>query len=173
MPNKMFSPFGFFPKKKRNPVPPENGIMFLPDFTDYVTDGFTAYASSELAAFPAWEALNLIQNTSDYWISGAGAVTEILGAKCDQLYPVYKYTIRAMSSASVVSRMPKDFLFQGTVNGVDFVTLDTITGETGWVADELREFRPANVGLYNEYRLLITANNGNSYYSLGTLALYS
>lgn len=54
-------------------------------------------------------------------------------------------------------RVPSEWKFQG-YDGSDWVTLDSRTGETGWVAGERRYYEFINDTAYEAYRLYVTAN---------------
>lgn len=49
-----------------------------------------------------------------------------------------QYAVRGRSDANDGS--PKDWTFEGSLNGSDWTTLDTVTSETGWANGELRAF---------------------------------
>jgi hypothetical protein len=175
MPNKMFSPFGFFPKKKGNSLPPENGIMFLPDFTGFETDGFVITDSGGLSGAEAWEALNSLHSPQDTFYGTVNLFPWFIAVECDRQYPVYEYSVRGISATSVLDRNPKDWELQGSNDGADWVTLHSVINEPEFLTDELRIYTPSAVGMYSHYRFYCSqSQRGTSGYSaLGTLRLFS
>lgn len=56
------------------------------------------------------------------------------------------------------TRVPTEWKFQG-YDGSNWVTLDSRTGETGWITGERRYYEFINETAYQAYRLYITAND--------------
>ena len=64
-------------------------------------------------------------------------------------------------SVSAVNRTPKSIKFYGSNDGIEWTELDARTHETGWVANEERQFEFVNETAYAKYRIEFHANNGS------------
>jgi hypothetical protein len=71
------------------------------------------------------------------------------------------------------SQAPRDWTFQGW-DGTGWVTLDTRASETGWTAGVARAYDipVASRGPYTQYRLNISANNGDTYTAVEGLEFF-
>ncbi len=72
------------------------------------------------------------------------------------------------------ARAIKDFTVSGSTDGSTWSVLSTITGETGWIANETRTYTPSVITAgYNYFKLAWTDNNGDITWSqLGEIYLY-
>jgi len=74
------------------------------------------------------------------------------------------------------TRMIKDWTFEGSNTGAwagEEVTIDTVSGETGWGDTEQRLFDcSSNTTAYLHHRIKATANNGDTVKSIAQLELY-
>jgi hypothetical protein len=75
---------------------------------------------------------------------------------------VNKYTIKASNLSADMLNYPKNWTFEGSNDGVNWVVLDTRTNETGWTVSQKREYAFNNMTGYRYYRINITANNKDS-----------
>ena len=132
--------------------------------------------SSELnAGNAAWKVFDHIV-TAGWQSSGVG--TQWLEYHFDTTKTVTTYSIIGTSSGfdGDPTRAPKDWTFEASNTGAwggEEVTLDTVTGETGWTSGVPRKFSFANTTAYSYYRLVMTDNNGNgSYYCVIELTLH-
>ncbi|RYZ14236.1 MAG: hypothetical protein EOO70_07830 [Myxococcaceae bacterium] len=92
-------------------------------------------------------------NTSSVWIGyewGAG-ITKVVSS----------YEVRYNNGSCCEQRGPKNWTLQGW-NGSTWVTVDTVTNQSGWYANPSRSFSVDTPGAYSRYRLNITADNYNS-----------
>jgi hypothetical protein len=89
---------------------------------------------------------------------------------CPVAYVVYKFNeetvvdglrIRNANDWWPNVRAPKDWTFEGSNDGENWFVLDTRSGETGWTAGEVRDYRVANKIAYEYYKFNCTANNGD------------
>ncbi len=87
---------------------------------------------------------------------------------------VSKYVIYPRLSSPVYSHheCPKDWTFEGSINGTDWNILDTRTDQTTDEATSVRSYNTNNVASYKYYRIYITANNGKSYTDISELRLF-
>jgi hypothetical protein len=77
----------------------------------------------------------------------------------------YKITRRD----DIPNRNPKTWTFKGSNDGTTFTTLDTQTNITWPTTGETKTFTFTNTTAYLYYRLDVTANNGDTYLSVGIL----
>jgi len=66
------------------------------------------------------------------------------------------------SSTDYPVAMPKDWVFQGSVDGVVWVDLDNRSNETNWAGGEVRYYSFNNQAQYRFYRVYILDNNRTS-----------
>ena len=71
----------------------------------------------------------------------------------------YRVKSRGISDLAV-NRAPKSIKFYGSNDGIEWMELDDRSHETGWVADEERQFEFTNETAYAKYRIEFHANNG-------------
>ncbi len=101
------------------------------------------------------------RNTGSYWFySGA---TGWLRYDLGHSETVLRYTVASANDR--VPRDPKDWQFQGSNDGVAWTTLDTQSNQAFAQRFELKSYTLANPGAYRYYRLNITANNGDAYFT--------
>jgi len=117
--------------------------------------GGAASASSSAAGHAA--ALAFDDDLGTYWITAPGFTTgwleyDLAVAKNVKRYRIYKTGAAAPSD-------PKDWNFQ-VFTGGGWVSLDTVTGYA-FAADSWADFYVANPYTETDYRLNVTANNGN------------
>ena len=144
--------------------------QLVPTMTSNVLPSGVVSASSEFSAtYAAWHAFDGLDGTvgSNVWITTGTS---------DWLK--YQFTSSKIINYYVVQggynlgRSPKDWTFEGSNNGVDWTTLDTITSETSWTSNERRGFTITNTTAYTYYRINITSNNGGSYIEISKLEMY-
>ena len=96
-----------------------------------------------------------------------------LARRKDHMYVVYKFNeatavnvLRVWNASDTyggydsAGRSPKDWTFQGSDDGVNWTTLDTRTGESGWSSTgEMREYSFTNGTAYTYYKYDCTALN--------------
>jgi len=122
----------------------------------------TAAASTEYVTCPAWKAFDA--DVTSYWLtdfdneipcwlsySWGGTVTKTVAS----------YTV--VSYAYAATRAPKDWTFDGYDGS--WHVLDTVTGETAWGGYEERNFAVDTPAAYTAYRLSVSANNGDTYWT--------
>ncbi len=85
---------------------------------------------------------------------------------------ITKYTIVARNASLYINQLPKDWTFEARKDETsDWVVLDKQTNVTGWKIGVKKEFTFINSNPYKEYRINITANNGNALISIGELEM--
>ena len=115
------------------------------------------------ASYPAWYAFNGTTNgQGDCWASSGISSPQWLQIKLDYPLKIGSYSITSRNSASSedVNQTPKDWVLQGSNNGVDFDNLHSVTNEINWITNETRVFNVDIDKEYLYYRQYITSNNG-------------
>jgi hypothetical protein len=74
------------------------------------------------------------------------------------------YKVKIQADASLSQCSPKDFTIQGSNNDSDWDTLKTVTGETGWTSNEVREFVANSSTAYRYFRIDVTDTEYGSGY---------
>ena len=90
--------------------------------------------------------------------------------KMDRQFIATYYTL--VSGNDAPSRDPKDWKFDGSNDGTNWVTLDQQTGVLFNNRFEKRTFLLANRTAYSHYRMNISAYNGSNLFQLGEWTLY-
>ncbi|MFX3647602.1 MAG: hypothetical protein ACE3K2_27340 [Paenibacillus sp.] len=140
----------------------------IPPMTSSTTPSGFASASGYFSTSEAWQAFSDKPSGSMVWISNAR--TGWICYRFNMPIVITKYTILPPSdNTSVLTRSPKDWILEGsndTTNGSDgsWVTLDTVTGTTGWEMNKKKEFTFSNTNSYLSYRIRVTLNSGDSSY---------
>jgi len=127
-----------------------------------------ASASAYFSSYDAWQAFSDTPSGNMAWICTAR--TGWICYRFDIPKVITKYTILPPSdNTSVLTRSPKDWIIEGSndsTNGSDgtWVTIDTVTGVTGWEMNKKKEFTCSNINSYLSYRIRITLNSGDTSY---------
>lgn len=144
-------------------------VQSLPAMTgNSAPSGHVASASSNEVGNNPYEVFDQITDDASLW-SATGPTNQWVQRQVPTAITVYKY--RVWPYGPVLTGSPKDFKLQGSNDGSSYIDLDTRAGETGWAAGVYREYDVANPGLYNRYRLFVSANNGFGVVTLQELEL--
>jgi hypothetical protein len=126
----------------------------------------TASSSSNFSGEPPANAFDTdpatvwdTNGTSSGWLQAQLTLATVLTG--------YKITQRS----GFANRMPKDWTFKGSNNGTTWTTLDTRSAQTWPTSGEVRSFTFTNSTAYLYYRLDVSANNGDTYLTVGRLDL--
>jgi hypothetical protein len=107
------------------------------------------------------------------WIaSGAGGWIS-LDCGAGNSFLLQNYSIQVISPAYLLTRYPRIWTMEGSNNNSTWITLDTITNQTGWGNNEIRNFTCDTVtDAYRYFRLNVSYNNGGSILEIGEIYLY-
>ena len=78
----------------------------------------------------------------------------------------------ANTSLSPVDRAPRAWTFEGSNDGTTWTRLDIRRFEKDWAIGEYRYYSFTNTANYSQYRIAITANNGNEYTQVARFEFY-
>ncbi|WP_374018905.1 hypothetical protein ABU162_03900 [Paenibacillus thiaminolyticus] len=138
----------------------------IPKMTSNTTPSGRAFARDILSAnYDAWYAFNQVDNSEGYASkSGSGGVG-FLGYEFEQPILIAKYAVRSMAGSNSLSKMPKDWTFEGSNDGERWHILDTRKNQTWSTINTDKNYYIDNPKLYKMYRLNWTANNGYTHYT--------
>ena len=142
----------------------------IPTMTSNTVNGITVSASTNNAT--AYKAFNDNIAGTDYWLSDIDVTTGWLQVDLGigNEKKIQKYTISS-TAAMILNRMPKDWKFQGSNDGINWVDLDIQSNQVNWTASEKREYTFVNNTFYRFYRINVTANNGGNYLDIGEVEM--
>ena len=142
----------------------------IPTMTGYTSPSGEATASSVYGntKFP-WYTMDGLDD-GNIWITAA-TNTGWIAYEFESAKTIVAYSLGVQGSGVSATRYPKNWQFQGW-NGSAYVTLDTVTGETSWAANQERTYTVDSPASYIKYRLNITLNNGAGYVELGHFKMH-
>lgn len=122
--------------------------------------------------YAAYTAFNGTKAGSHGWITGILTIpsdSAWVKVKLDKPQIVNRYSLTAAQTTSA-NRAPIEWTFEGSNDNATWTVLDTVTGCTGWTADEEREFIidiDSGTVAYQYYKWNMTDNDGDpEYYSV-------
>lgn len=139
--------------------------------TNSAPSPYVASASTESSSyFLANKAFDNVVGSNQYWLASESSGWLKIYIAASWLLDNYSIRVNTIPEAT---RAPKDWTMEGSLDGTNFSTLDTITNQTGWGSGETRNFVCSSRGVpYTYYRLNISANNGSAILQVGELYLY-
>ncbi|WP_063563073.1 hypothetical protein [Paenibacillus sp. O199] len=135
--------------------------------SDTVPSGKAFAKSFYNASYAPWKAFNGIDDVEGYAsLSGSGGIG-YLGYEFPNAISLYKYVVRSNGSG-YLDRMPRNWTFEGSNDGVNWNVLDTQTNQT-WTTQYTDKIylldAPFHYMQFKMYRLNWTANNGFASYT--------
>ncbi len=149
------------------------GEVNLSGYTDLTNpnNGIITYCASH-DSYPGTMAFDdgSVKDAASRWLPHYSEMTKPTGAWVqfefiEGAQLVNAYRVWGLTSSSYASRGPKDFKFEGSNDGEDWVLLDSQTDQTGWTDAEPRAFAFLNSTPFKYFKFTITANNGASDYT--------
>lgn len=131
--------------------------MPIPVMTSNTTPSGTAFASTQAVGQEAWRAFD--QNTATGWATTTGTLTGVIGYQFPTARIIKRYLWRASINAA---NNPRNWTFQGSNDGVNYTTLDTVTGSQIGASSTYISTGLTNSNAYSFYRMNITLNNGGT-----------
>lgn len=125
------------------------------------SSGGTALASTDNTAYGEGAAQAFDGSTATKWFNANGGTSGWLQYQFGggAAWAVSQY--RIASANDVPGRDPKNWQFQGSTNGVNWITLDTRANQTFAARYSFNTYNLTNILAFPYYRLNITANNGD------------
>ncbi|GAA4881690.1 hypothetical protein GCM10023310_72140 [Paenibacillus vulneris] len=130
----------------------------IPTMTSNSQSNGVAFASS-VAGSAIQEYFAFDKVLTNYGWRSKGNANQWVGFDFLEKKVISKY---AITEYYIDGSSPKDWTFQGSNDGSDWITLDTRTNEPEWKQAEKKEFAFFNETPYSKYRLYVSANHGNS-----------
>ncbi|TVX97976.1 discoidin domain-containing protein [Cohnella terricola] len=128
----------------------------IPRMTSNISPSGIVNASNK--AVEAWKAFN---RTNDYgWQPGTG-YPQWISYEFPSGICINTYSIQA-SFFSTEKQSPKDWVFEGSNDGIAWKLLDEKVNQINWTASEKRVYSFENITPFKLYRLNIKSNNGSS-----------
>ncbi len=153
-------------------------------FADYIFDnliplmtsastptGAVISASSNYYSTPPWWAA--ARGTQDGWITDGSALPQWWKCLFPKLRVVSEIGLTPWSKDTFPARSPTAFTVEGSTNGTDgWVTVATLSIASGnWIANTETLFPFSNTTGYLAYRILISANGGDTYTGLKSIRM--
>tara|TARA_R110000787_G_scaffold231327_1_gene338742 strand:+ start:3742 stop:4257 length:516 start_codon:yes stop_codon:yes gene_type:complete len=145
----------------------------VPTMTSNTAPSGTASAADETYEL-AWKSFNNATGVGWTSLAVTGAIIYDFGSGNGFICKGYSLSAATVNRA----RMAKDWTLEGA-NGGAYTTLDTVTGETAWSADEKRSYSAiadadfSNDTSYYQYKINVSANNGSGgALEIGEIELY-
>lgn len=146
----------------------------IPNMTTNTSPSGVASSNMELShgyssAYTAFDG-NFLNTRDSAWTS-----YEIAGwLRYDFSNPVVVSQYIIYSQSTATSRAPKNWTFEGSNDGTTWIVIDSQSEVTSWVDGTPKKFTFSNSSSYKNYRINITANNGDkNYTSIGELQMMS
>jgi len=133
------------------------GVPILPDPGVAATYSESSYQRTQFQGANAFDGAASTKWISKYREELAWVAVD-LGS---ELYRVTSYDV-AYSNGLRSDFAPRDWSLQGRAPGGDWTPIDYRGGEGDWSLDETRTFTVQQPGLFSEYRLFVTQDNGDS-----------
>lgn len=149
-------------------VPDENKDI-IPKMTSANTPSGVVSASSIASSNYAWNAFDDV-TTGNGWLAN-GTTNQWICYQFPEPKRVGKYTLIVTYNVTVA---PKDWTFEGSNDGQNWIVLDNRSNITDWVAGTKKVFYidKNKIGSYSYYRVNASVNNGNaSHISLGEIEM--
>lgn len=157
-----------------------NSKDLIPTMTSNTSPSGVASASTSYSTTPAWKAFNN-SNAPDVgdgnpsgWTNNGGSSGWIQyqfpSKEVVNMYTITPYNLQSDPTLGE-RRSVKDWTFEGSNDGINFIILDTRTNVTDWVNSTKKKFEFKNYQPYLYYRLRFSSNNGDAYTSIGEMEM--
>lgn len=143
----------------------------IPQMTANNAPSGVCSGSEKYSTVEYWHAF---ENTGAHpgWITNGSALPQYIQYQFASAKTIVAYSMRAWYVDNYPSRTPKNWTFQGSVDGSNWDSLDTRVGYVPTSASDYKLFVCKFRGSYSYYRLYITANNGNAYTGISGLKMF-
>lgn len=159
-------------------APEIGGETAIPTMTSNTFPYGRAFASSIYSTtYDAWKAFNNIDDSEGYMSANGSGGIGYLGYEFVNPIVIGKYALRSMNhtSSSLLNRMPKDWNFEGSNDGISWIILDTQVNQSWTNINTNKEFilDESKINLYKMYRLNWTSNSSDDNYTdINELKMY-
>ncbi|HEU4328161.1 MAG TPA: hypothetical protein VFS21_33805 [Roseiflexaceae bacterium] len=140
----------------------QSSVALIPAMTSSSTpSGSVTQSGTYGAGYEGWKAFD--NSTSTIWLSNMNTSSVSIGYEWGGgiTKTVTSYEIKYANGSCCEQRAPKNWTLQGW-NGSSWLTVDTVTNQTGWYSYPNRTYAVDSPGSYARYRLFVTADNYNN-----------
>ena len=143
-------------------------VNYIPDMTSNTTPSGIASASSDYGvAYAPWQAFD--RYGSGNWTAAYPATgNQWVQYEFPEPITPYKYSVQIVNS---ITRSPLTWQLQGSNNGIDYTTIDSISNNIWTEVYEKQYFNITTPGSYTHFRIYITGYDG-SWLAITEIALY-
>lgn len=137
-----------------------SNVALIPTMTGNTTpSGVVTQSGVYSPGYEAWQAFDA---TGTLWLSNMYTSSVWIGYEWGggAAKTVNSYELKYNNGSCCQQRGPKNWTLQGW-NGSTWVTVDTVTNQTGWYSNPNRTYTVDTPGAYSKYRLHVTADNYN------------
>ncbi|MGG0666435.1 SPRY domain-containing protein [Viridibacillus arvi] len=147
----------------------------IPKMTSNTTPLGRAFSSSSYSSsFDPWKAFNQLDDNEGFASGMSSNGVGYLGYEFGGNVLIGKYLLRSVGSSSYLKNMPKNWTFEGSSNGLDWVILDTQINQTWSKVLSDKEYIIKEPSLYKMYRINVTeANAIVNYFDVNEFKMYS
>lgn len=139
----------------------------IPALTSNTSNGTASASGVYSSAYPAYLAFGGVYNGQNAWLSNMNTsavwLSYVWSGSTSKRASAYR--VSYSNGSCCEQRGPKNWLLQG-YTGSSWVTIDTVTDQTGWYSRPVREFTIDSPGTYRGYRLYMTKDNYNGSYPI-------
>jgi hypothetical protein len=155
-------------KKWIESAPPtieRSSVTAIPKMTSNTSPSGRAFASSIYSdTYDAYKAFNQIDETEGY-ATASNVTSGYLGYEFSSPIVIGQYAVRSIHSSANLNKMPKDWTFEASNDGVNWIVLDTQKNQLWSTSYTDKSYNIQNVTSYLRYRLNWSTNGAGSGYT--------
>lgn len=141
----------------------------IPTMTSDTLPSGRAFASTFTSGYPPYRAFD----KADVSIGWQNSATNgHIGYEFVEPKLIAKYAVRSTSDSAYYNQMPKDWTFEGSIDGVTWIVLDKQVGQSWSSVSTDKEYVTLNSFKYKMYRLNFSVNNGGVSSTVGEFKMY-
>lgn len=151
------------------------GTIFISNIVPVMTSSISTVCSisqsSQYNIYGGWKAFDGINKPLDIWDCGEGIYSGWLRIDFIESTIINSYYLYCQNYSSYQNRAPKNWTFEASNDGDNWVILDTQTNQTNWILGVAKQYIFKNNTPYNKYRINITSDNGANRLSIGEFGM--
>ncbi|RJE90659.1 hypothetical protein D3P07_00680 [Paenibacillus sp. 1011MAR3C5] len=151
---------------------PNQTVNAIPKMTSNTVPSGVVSASTTRVGWEPYMSFDRIDTDGNGWTTNEGVKTGWLAYEFPESICIDTYTITAHYSASWVNLAPRDWTFEGSLDGINWKVLETRVNEIAWGPKEKRTFSVRNTRKFKKYRINITAINGGNYLNINEVEMF-
>ena len=137
-----------------------NANSLMPLMTGNALPTPVVISPSSQYSTPTYSAFHLCdRDAATIWFATGGITTGYIKINTGGVFwSVTSYTVTGCTSVATCS--PRDWTLQASNDEINWTTIDTRTGETGWSLSDMRTYTITAPIVRKYYKMVITANDG-------------